>query len=69
MQTEERYVYADSGKNFQTLIHVERLPYTWGDIRNGRLGINMEDEEVKQSKLFSKKDKQFLAPCLIPYFE
>lgn len=46
--TKNRYVYGDSGRDFQSLINVERLPYTWGDVKNGRLGIDLEDKDVRE---------------------
>ena len=45
------------------------MPYTWGDTKNGKLGIDLNDEEVMTNQLYSKKEKRFTAPALIPYFE
>jgi len=69
LATVNKFVYADSGKNFQTLIHIERLPYSWGDIKNGRLGIDLEDQDILESDLYVRKERRFRAPCLNPYFD
>ena len=45
------------------------MPYTWGDTKNGKLGIDLNDEEVMTNQLYSNKEKRFTAPALIPYFE
>ena len=49
------------------MISVERLPYTWGDIKNGKLGIDLEDKDVQKAKILKKHG--FTDPALIPYFE
>lgn len=36
-----RYVFAATGKNFQTVISADRLPYSWGDAKNGKLGLDL----------------------------
>lgn len=55
------------------MISVERLPYTWGDIKNGKLGIDTNDdaimnESIKKS-IYKEKEKKFVSPALIPFFE
>lgn len=44
-QKRRDYVFAAVGKGFQTLITGERLPYTWGDNKNGKLGLQYEPEK------------------------
>ena len=73
LETENRYIYADGGKNFQTLVHVERLPYTWGNIKHGKLGIDIDDEEIKEQlenlACYDEKKKVFTEPTGIPFFQ
>lgn len=55
------------------MISVERLPYTWGDIKNGKLGIDTNDasimKEAIKNTIFKEKEKKFVSPALIPFFE
>ena len=62
------YVYADSGKNFQSLIHIERLPYTWGEFKYGKLGLDLDEKSLVNSPAYSKKQKSILAPVLMDFF-
>ena len=32
----------NGGKGFNTFVDNYRLPYSWGDIKNGRLGIDVD---------------------------
>jgi len=76
LDSEEKFVFGASGKRFQSLIHVERLPYTWGELKNGKLGIgemkatdeapdNIENNP--NVKLSSKRNK-VKKPVLIEFF-
>ena len=50
-QERRGYVFAAAGKNFQTLLSEERIPYSWGDNKNGRLGLEYtlpEDDYIRE---------------------
>ena len=78
-----RFVFANSGKDYFSLIHIERLPYTWGDTKNGKLGLDLEGPDVieedphpeiraafiaQRTKLHNKKLRRVTGPCRIPHF-
>ena len=63
------FIYADSGKNFQSLINVDRLPFSWGDVRNGKTGIPYTSEEIEEKNVFDKMSKHLLMPLMIPEFD
>ena len=50
-------MYANSGRGFSTMVHLERLAFTWGDVKNGKLGIDIEQEEVKDDSEESSPDE------------
>jgi hypothetical protein len=38
---------------------VERIPYSWGDTKNGRLGLDLEDVSNKYDRhVYVKKEKK-----------
>lgn len=69
MDSRSKFIAADAGKGFQSLIHIDRLPYTWGEVKSGKLGIDYNDREIRRSEYFNRKEKQFIAPVLIPFFD
>jgi hypothetical protein len=62
LETSNQFVFADSGKRFQSMIDVDRLPVTWGDTKNGKLGIAYKQmsEELALQKFYSEKDREVL---------
>lgn len=66
-------VYADGGKRFDSLIQQERLPYTWGEVKNGKLGFEPQDLEdrlkLKLDATNQKKASKLKEPLAIPFFE
>ena len=65
-------VYADGGKKFDSLVQQERLPYTWGEVKNGKLGFDhqhLEDKlKVKLDSTNQKKASKVKEPRAIPFF-
>lgn len=68
LDTEGKYVFAASGKKFQSLVHVERLPYTWGEVKNGKLGLEPDQLTALGGKS-SSKTKKVKAPVEMAYFK
>jgi len=72
-------VFADGGKRFDSLINQERLPYTWGEVKNGKLGLDSQrleetfnqgkDNKSRLDSTNQKKNTKVKQPEAIPFFE
>lgn len=58
LETPENFVFGASGKRFQSLISLDRLAYTFGEIKNGKLGLGEMPEDLDEY-IDDPNDKNF----------
>ena len=49
--SDQKWVFVNSGKDFFSFIHIERLPYSWGDAKNGKLGLDVEGADPGEGEI------------------
>ena len=59
LKSDQQFIFGVSGKKFQSLISVEREPYTWGEIKYGKLGLgNLKNEPKPEESSDDNKSQK-----------
>ena len=63
------FIAGDLGRDYRCLIAASRLPYSWGDVRYGKCGIDTNNKNLKKSKiLYDRKNKKIMSPYKLETF-
>ena len=57
--SDQKWVYVNSGKDYFSFIHIERLPYCWGDAKNGKLGLDVEGTDPGEEQVLEMMEEKY----------
>jgi hypothetical protein len=62
-EQEPLFIAGDVGRDFKSLIATTRMPYSWGDVRYGKCGLDYGEKKIKkQCKDYDRKNKRMNRP-------